>query len=133
MRVEGFGDADRNLAALERLADADDLRALGMDALEPVADAARGMVRQRTGRLMRSIGVGTQLSPAQAARVSPDPGTVEIYVGPGSMAQAITEEFGTVREAAHPYMRPAWDMRLGEVIARLRVGAGRRLKRIVKG
>jgi hypothetical protein len=58
---------------------------------------------------------------------------VEIYVGPGSMAQAITEEFGTVREAAHPYMRPAWDMRLGEVIARLRVGAGRRLKRIVKG
>lgn len=133
MKIEGFEEADRNLAALEQMADADELRALAVDALEPVADMARGLARQRTGRLARSIATGTELSPAQRAMSAPAPGTVEAYVGPGSMAQAITEEFGTVHQAGHPFLRPAWDARLSDVVSRLRQGAGKRLKAISKG
>lgn len=133
IRIEGFEEADANLAALSRMADEGDLRALGIDALEPVAETARSIVRQRTGRLMRSIRVGTELSRAQAARFPAERGTVEIYVGPASMTRAITEEFGTVREVGRPYMRPAWDTRVTDVVSRLRDGAGRLLRQIVGG
>ncbi len=133
MKIEGFEEADANLEALAALSDAEALVALGIDALQPVADTARGIVRRRTGRLAQSIGVGTRLSPRQAALSAPERGTVEIYVGPGSMPQAITEEFGTVNEAGHPYLRPAWDTRLADVLARLRQGAATRLQRITKG
>jgi len=132
-KAEGFDETDRALADLSRMADSDVLIDIGEDALQPIADAARGMVRQRTGRLARSIGVGTQLSPRQAALFKPDPGTIEVYVGAGSLPQAITEEFGTYREAAHPFMRPAWDSRLAEAVTRLRAAAGERLRRIVRG
>jgi len=131
-RVEGFDETDRNLKKLGLMADAGQLRDLGVDALEPVADTARGLVRSRTGRLRNSIGVGDKLSPRQSMLSKPEPGTVEIYVGPGALVQAITEEFGTVHEQGHPFLRPAWDGRLGEVIARLRKGAGEMLRRNTK-
>jgi hypothetical protein len=133
MRIEGFDEADRNLADLRAMADRGELRDLGISALEPVAAGARGLVRQRSGRLERSIGTGDQLSPAQAAASHPAPGTVDVYVGPGALPEAITEEFGTVHEQGHPFMRPAWDSNLGAVLARLRQGAGERLRRITKG
>ena len=133
MKIEGFDEADANLEALGAMGEAEAMVALGLDALQPVAETARSLVRRRTGRLGQSIGVGTQLSPRQAALSAPERGTVEIYVGPGSMPQAITEEFGTVNEVGHPYLRPAWDTRLADVLARLRQGAATRLQRIAKG
>ncbi|UYY60108.1 hypothetical protein [Sphingomonas sp. S2-65] len=133
IRLEGADEMDASLERLHGMTDEDALRALGFEALEPVADAARGLVRKRTGVLAASIGVGDHLSPAQAAQNTPEPGTVEVYVGPGSMTRAITEEFGTVREVGHPYMRPAWMGQLGEVQQRLRTGAARLLRSLTKG
>lgn len=118
-RLDGADEFDRRLEGLSDLSDADALKALGFNALEPVADAARGLVRKDTGRLERSIGVGDQLSPAQAAANVVDSGTVEIYVGPGALVEAITEEFGTVHEQGHPFMRPAWDGKVAGVMSRL--------------
>src|SRR3546814_3390562 len=54
------------------------------------------------------IDVSTRLARSQAG----DKGAlapVEMYVGPGQHPQAITQEFGTFKEAAQPFMRPAWD------------------------
>lgn len=132
-KVEGFDEADHAIESLGGMTNPDDLRALGMDALEPVADTARGLVRSRSGRLRRSIGVGDHLSPAQAAASSPEAGTVETYVGPGALTEAITEEFGTVFEPGSPYMRPSWDSNLGTVQSRLVEGARRNLRRITGG
>ena len=133
LRLEGDDDVDDNLKALLKITDPDTLRRLGIDALEPVADGARGLVRQRTGRLLRSISVGDKLSPAQAASNQPEAGTVEIYVGPGPLTEAITEEFGTVHEQGHPFMRPAWDGNQGEVMRRLTAAAGDHLLDLTKG
>ncbi|WP_289144994.1 HK97 gp10 family phage protein [uncultured Sphingobium sp.] len=132
-RIEGFEDADRNLTRLSDMTDADQLKAIGINALQPVADTAKALVRRRTGALANSIHAGDQLSRAQAARHAPEPGTVEIYVGPGPLPQAITEEFGTVYEGAHPFLRPSWDGRLREVQSRLRAALGDRLTRILRG
>lgn len=133
LRLEGADDVDANLKALLDFGDPDALRQIGVDALEPVADAARGLVRQRTGWLARSIVAGDHLSPAQAASSQPEAGTVEVYVGPGPLTEAITEEFGTVHEQGHPYMRPAWDGNIGEVRQRLARATGDRLQRLTKG
>jgi hypothetical protein len=133
LRIEGFDDVDRRLVRLDSMTDVEALKDIGIDALEPVADTARALVRRRTGRLANSIHAGDQLSPAQSALHYPEPGTVEVYAGPGPLPQAITEEFGTVHEGAHPYMRPAWDSRVSDVQDRLQNGLGKRLDRIVKG
>lgn len=133
LRIEGFDEADQKLARLDDMRDADALKDIGIDALEPVADTARALVRRRTGSLANSIHAGDRLGPRQSALSHPEPGTVEVYAGPGPLPQAITEEFGTIHEGAHPYMRPAWDSRVSDVQSRLKEGLGNRLDRIVKG
>lgn len=133
LRIEGFEEVDRNLEKLAEVADEKELRALGREALRPVADMAKELVRRRTGTLAESIRVGSRLSGRQAAMNPPEPKTVEVYVGPGPLPQAITEEFGTVNEMGHPYLRPAWDGKLDEVRGRLRDGAAKRLKDVTKG
>ncbi len=133
LRIEGFEEVDRNLEKLAEVADEKELRALGREALRPVADMAKELVRRRTGTLAESIRVGSRLSARQAALAPPERGTVEVYVGPAPLPQAITEEFGTVNETGHPYMRPAWDAQLRNVLERLRDGASARLTRVTKG
>ena len=34
---------------------------------------------------------------------------MEVHVGPGQNPQAITQEFGTYKEPAQPYLTPAWE------------------------
>src|SRR3546814_3512519 len=69
---------------------------------------ARAIAPVDEGNLRESIDVSTRLARSQAG----DKGAlapVEMYVGPGQHPQAITQEFGTFKEAAQPFMRPAWD------------------------
>ena len=115
-RSTGFRQLDVKLDALKGVARDDALLAAFTAGAQPVADAARALVRERSGELHDSIDVGTRLSPAQAAQ-EPSDGHVRVYVGPGSLAQAITEEFGTLHEAPHPFMRPAWDAEQDTAIA----------------
>ncbi len=133
MRIEGFDEMDRNLAKVGTMPRGERLKEIGIKALQPVADTARGLVRQRSGQLARSIRVGDTLNPAQAAVAKPEPDTIELYVGAGALPQAITEEFGTVHEEGHPFMRPSWDSNVGEVIARLQQGASAALRDTIKG
>lgn len=87
-------------------------RRAGLNALrqggEPIAKMARAIAPVDEGNLRESIDVSTRLARSQAG----DKGAlapVEMYVGPGQHPQAITQEFGTFKEAAQPFMRPAWD------------------------
>src|SRR3546814_13925652 len=73
-----------------------------------IAKMARAIAPVDEGNLRESIDVSTRLARSQAG----DKGAlapVEMYVGPGQHPQAITQEFGTIKEAAQPFMRPAWD------------------------
>ena len=103
----GFADTQRRLNNVATAAQPDVLKSALRPGAERIAEAARARVRERSGRLHDSIGVGEDLSPAQSTGHTG--AAAELFVGPGSMVEAITEEFGTMHEAAHPYMRPAWD------------------------
>ena len=98
--------------ALGQIGDVPKNRRIGLKALraggEPVAKAARAAVPVNEGALRESIDVLPTLAPSQRG----DRGAVaplEIHVGPGQHPQAITQEFGTYKEPAQPYMRPAWE------------------------
>jgi len=75
---------------------------------EPIARAARRLAPVNQGDLVESIDVGTTLARSQQGdkgAVAP----VEVHVGPGQHPQAITQEFGTFKEPAQPFLTPAWE------------------------
>lgn len=56
------------------------------------------------------------------AKASGEYSAIELYMGPteAGYPQAIIQEFGTLRRAAQPYMRPAWDQDKDALLARIR-------------
>lgn len=81
------------------MAAAEKMRA-DMESMAPVAPIAGG-------RLKRSIAISTKLSKKQRT-ISKKESKVEVYVGPGSVREAVPQEFGTYKMAPHPFVRPAW-------------------------
>jgi HK97 gp10 family phage protein len=107
-KMEGLRELE---AALRQMPQAT-ARATGMRALrqgaEPIARAARRLVPVDEGSLKESIDVGVNLASSQRG----DKGAVaplEVHIGPGQQPQAITQEFGTYKDPAQPFMTPAWE------------------------
>jgi len=125
-RVEGLSDINDVLRHLPRALGKATLTRFGKKRLEPMRDAAKAKAprsekhRQRkskkTGevakRLADSIIIsGKQGTPGQRRRRSADKSTVEIYMGPSQDVgqKAVPEEFGSINNPPHGYMRGAWD------------------------
>ncbi len=85
-----------------------------VQSLEPVRRDAEELAPKRTGGLSRSINISTRLSTRQR-RISKKQSRVEVYVGPEPHTKAVAQEFGTFKESAQPYMRPAWSANLRKV------------------
>jgi len=111
--LAGLKELDAALGELPKATGKNILRRVLRKAGQPIADEARQLAPRDTGELLRSIGVGTQLTRRQRAQhrrmFRDDRASVEMFVGPGGLAQAVTQEFGTYKEPAQPFMRPAWD------------------------
>jgi HK97 gp10 family phage protein len=107
-KIEGLKELEDALRELPKATGKNVLKRALMDAGEPILDAARSAAPQLTGALKRSHASGTKLTRSQKKQNVPE-SAVEIYVGPGGLVQAITQEFGTVNAPAQPFMRPAWD------------------------
>src|SRR5262245_52339340 len=89
------------------------------NAADPFESTAYRLAPHMTGKLQRSIMVGTKLSTTQRNKF-PKISKVEIYVGPGTLVQAITQEFGTVRQRPQPFLRPAWSENVKAVLDSIR-------------
>ncbi|MGC4252436.1 MAG: HK97 gp10 family phage protein [Sphingobium sp.] len=107
-KMTGLKELESALAQMPRAT----RRSVGLRVLreggEPIARAARRLAPVDQGDLVESIDVLATLAPSQRA----DRGAVaplEIHVGPGQHPQAITQEFGTYKEPAQPFMGPAWE------------------------
>lgn len=106
--VEGLSDTLDALGELPRATQKNVIKRALIKAGQPIADDARSASRVLTGRLQRSFGVSDKLSKRQRSQHQKE-SEVEVFAGPGALAQAITEEFGTVNSTPHPTLRPAWD------------------------
>ena len=132
--MAGFKALERNLAELSSLAAR---RTVGRNALKagakPIIDKAKQLVPVKTGKLKASIGVKPKLSPRQKGlhrKESP----VEMFVGPGGKGakHANLLEFGTVKQAAQPFMRPAWDQTQNQVLKAVGGAMGAQIEKAAK-
>ena len=89
------------------------------EAAEPMESDAKRNAPVRTGLLQERINISTKLSPRQKSG-SPKESKYEVYVGPPSMARGIVAEFGSVKQTAKPFMRPAWDANKKTMFNKLR-------------
>lgn len=113
VQLSGFAELDRQLAELSKAAGKATLRRALKAAAEPIAVAAAGHATRGTGELAESFAVGTKLSKRQGKMhrklVRDDKASVEMFIGAGPISQAHLEEFGSINNAPHPMLRPAWD------------------------
>lgn len=108
VKVEGLSELKEGLLELAKATATNVQKRALSAAADPIQSDAESRAHVRTGRLQRSITVGTKLSRRQKGlyrKVS----AVELFVGAGALVEAITEEFGTTHSTARPFMRPAWD------------------------
>ena len=89
------------------------------EAAEPMEADAKRNAPVRTGLLRERIDIGTKLSPRQRGS-SKKESKIEVYIGPPSMERGIVAEFGSVKQTAKPFMRPAWDANKKTMFNKLR-------------
>lgn len=106
--IEGLSELDEALGEFPKATEKNILKRALTQAGTPIAADAQLASRKMSGKLQRSYGVSQKLSRRQKSRLKKE-SAVEVYAGPGALVQAITEEFGTSGQAAHPTLRPAWD------------------------
>lgn len=106
--IEGLADLQHALEELPKATGTNVLKRVLLAAAEPIAHMAESLAPVKTGRLKRSFTAGTRLTSRQKSQHVKE-SKVEIFAGAGALVEAITSEFGTVKQAPRPFMRPAWD------------------------
>lgn len=141
VHLEGLSDLLDGLLELPKATQTSVQKRVLTKAAAPIKRDAQARAPYRTGLLKRKIVISDKLSSRQK-RMHKPLSKIEIFVGPSSMARAIVGEFGSVRQAPSPFMRPAWDgnkqsalksMRddLAEEIEKARVRALRKTARLL--
>lgn len=115
VRVLGLSQLEQGLSELPRATGKNVLRRVLRQRGEPIAERARNLAPIDEGDLKDSIAVSTKLSRSQR-RKRRKKATVEMFVGPGTHPQAITQEFGTWFHPPQPFMRPAWAAEKGRIL-----------------
>lgn len=141
VRVEGLKELEHALRELPKATARNTLKGVLKKRAEPIAAAARSLVRVKSGRLRDSIVVSPKISNAtgkaefaaalragkgKAAAVSAlrdarraaggSSYFAEMHVGPGPLPHAHLNEFGSSKMSPKPFMRPAWDSNKGAVL-----------------
>lgn len=113
VRVDGLRELDAMLGELPKAAAKGVLRRVGIKALQPMAETARGLAPDdpATGGndLRNSITVGTRLNKRQSGMARKDEGKafVTVHMGP-TVGHGLLQEYGTVNHPPQAFMRPAF-------------------------
>lgn len=113
VQIEGLSELLDSLHELPATTGKNVLRRIARQRLQPVADAASVRAPKLTGRLSQNIEVSPKLSDRQAGQFAKE-GEFDIVMHAGVVSgpqshYAHIDEFGDSKQAAQPYMRPAWD------------------------
>lgn len=121
VKIEGLKEVQTALRELPNATAKSIVRRILKKRGEPIAEAARAKVPIDQGDLKNSITVSTKLSKSQRKKHrKPDKNDIEVYIGPGPLPAAHLQEFGTRKQSAQPFMRPAWDSERGNVLNGIR-------------
>lgn len=146
VRLRGFRELEAALNDLPKATRKNVLRRVAKGALLPMADKAALLAPRDEGDLSFSIEISEERTPSvrKARRFDTKTG-IEMAMGPttgkGVLFYAAFQEFGTVKMAANPFMRPAWDARAGGALdyiksnlwIEIRKSAERRARNLARG
>lgn len=110
VKLTGMQEIERKLSQVKSATAKNKMRKVLKQAGEPVAKRARGLVAVDDGDLRESIDVSPVLNRSQR-RQNPKGyfADLEVHIGPSGLVQGIVQEFGSMDQAANPFMRPAWN------------------------
>lgn len=145
--LSGGADLEKALFELKSATAKSVTRRVLKKAAEPVAERGAELAPERSGALKESITVSTKLTRNQRREAgAPAPDEARVHVGPSYDLGAggrhgHLQEFGTVKMAAQPFMRPAWEETKDKVLADVEEGmsvevaksAARARRRAAKG
>lgn len=123
-KVEGLKELEAALHRLPASVGKRMLRAALRKMGQPIADDAASKAPRDDGTLQRSIGVGSRLTRRQRSQhrrmFRDDRASAEVFVGAGGLPQAHMSEFGTFKDPAQPFLRPAWDSHKGQLVDQMK-------------
>ena len=132
-KVSGFRELKAQLDRLPTVARQEGaLKRAMIEALEPTAMLTVQMVPKRTGNLARSI----IISDKKRGAVKED-GVVKVWLGASYQKgargrHAHLVEFGTVKMAPRPFLRPAWDQDSRAMLGRLSDNLRKQIEAAIK-
>lgn len=110
IKLTGMREVEKALAQVKHSTAKNKVRKILKEAGEPVARAARALAPRDEMDLAESIDVSPVLNKSQRRKQRKGAfAQVEMHIGPSGLPQAVLQEFGTFKEPAQPFMRPAWD------------------------
>lgn len=110
VKLVGMDEIERKLAQVKGATAKNKVRKVLREAGEPIARKARALAPRDEGDLQESIDVSPILNRSQRGQHPKGYfADLEMHIGPSGLVQGITQEFGTYKAAAHPFMRPAWE------------------------
>lgn len=107
-KVEGLSELDDALSELPKAVAKDVLVQVLTEQGKPIKEDGQRLAPRLSGRLANSYTISQKLSRRQKS-LNRKQSAVEVYIGPGAMAENIQTEFGNAHQAAQPHLRPAWD------------------------
>jgi HK97 gp10 family phage protein len=116
MRVEGLAELEAKLNALPAAASKKVMRSALMFALTPMQKAARAGVAKRSGALAKAIAKRSFIT--KSNNYQADAGIVMNTKKKASGWRWHFEEFGTSRQKARPFLRPAFDSNKESAVTR---------------
>jgi HK97 gp10 family phage protein len=110
VKMEGFRELERALAELPKATARNVLRRTLKKAAQPIEDDMEANAPVDTGWASKSIASSFTLNPAQKREAKKETKSfAEIHIGTRRGSAALLQEFGTFKQPARPFMRPAWE------------------------
>lgn len=111
VKVEWLVGSDKALAEVGTKATARNVLVRTLKkAGQPTLEAMRANAPRDTGWTADSFDISTQLNPTNRRDVKRQgKAFAEVYVGTDRGSAAVFEEFGTIKQPPHPFLRPAYE------------------------
>lgn len=113
VKIEGLRELENALKQLPQATGKNVVSRTLIKAAKPFVEAIKAAAPVKTGSLKESAKVGKKLSRRQRQQhkkmFQNDKASVEVFAGPGTQPQAITQEFGAYGKDPKAFVQPAWD------------------------